>query len=456
MLKIVTARRMQRMVKRLVLIVPLAFALALILLARSSFSRTAVVNWADVHQVIDGFGGSCADFNKALPADMADFFFTTSGIGLSLLRTQVVPSAADCASFFERGGIPCVPVPSGATILQGELAIAQQAVERGVKVWSTPWSPPASMKSNGSFINGGSLLPADYSTWAASLAGYVNMMNSNGVPIYGLSVQNEPDISIDYGSATYTAQQMHDFVPYLYSALQSAGLGSTKIMIGEASQWDFRVTEAAISDPAVAAEVGILAAHGYGTARIDAPKNYGKHVWQTEASSQSPIYDGTMQDALDWAIRIHKYLTLANVNAWHWWSLSDGRDYGYGTDNAALTDINLNYAKRAYVTGQWSKFVRPGWYRIGVSTYFSPSHITAFKDSENQSFAIIAVNASRRSVSQTFSLNGFSANSVTPWITSASLSLAAQAPVSVSGTSFTYTLPASSVTTFSGTATKAR
>jgi glucuronoarabinoxylan endo-1,4-beta-xylanase len=58
-------------------------------------------------------------------------------------------------------------------------------------------------------------------------------------------------------------------------------------------------------------------------------------------------------------------------------------------------------------------------------------------------------------VPQTFSLNGFSTNAVTPWITSASLSLAAQAPVSVSGSSFTYTLPASSVTTFYGTATEA-
>lgn len=438
------------MVKRLVLILPATLALALILLTRPSFWRTAVVNWTDVHQVIDGFGGSCADFNKALPPRMADFFFTTSGIGLSLLRTQVVPSAADCAAFFERGGMPCVPVSSGAMILQGELAIAQQAVERGVKVWSTPWSPPASMKSNGSFINGGSLLPADYSAWAASLASYVKMMNSNGVPIYAMSVQNEPETSIDYGSATYTAQQIHDFVPYLNSALQSAGLGSTKIMIAEASLWDFRLTGAAMSDPAVAVEVAILAAHGYGSARIFAPKNYGKHVWQTEDSSQSSIYDGSIEDGLSWASKIHKYLTLANVNAWHAWFLSDGPDYGHGTDNAALTDINLNYAKRAYVIGQWSKFVRPGWYRIGVSTHFGGPQITAFKDPENQSFAIVAVNSSGRSVSETFSLNGFSTNSITPWITSASLSLAAQAPISVSGTSFTYTLPASSVTTFSG------
>lgn len=445
------------MARRLALFLCALSVLAL-LLAWLTIPRTAVINWTDVHQVIDGFGGSSAGFSKPFSPEMADFFFTTSGIGLSLLRVQVVPSAADCALFFVPDNGPCVTVPTGATILQGELAIAHQAVSRGVKVWSAPWSPPASMKTNRSYINGGQLLVTDYPAWAASLAGYVKMMNSNGLPIYAVSVQNEPDITQHYGSSRYTAQQLHDFVPYLHSAFQSAGVGSTKIMIAEAAEWDFSLTDAAMADPAVAAEVDILAAHGYGdwSAKIAAPKNYGKHVWQTEDSSTSSIYDGSMEDALHWATKIHRYLTIAEVNAWHWWILSDGRDYGYGTDNSALTDINLIYPRRAYVTGQWSRFVRPGWHRVGVSYNIGSLQITAFKNSGNQSFAIVAVNSGRKPMRQTFEFNGFSADAVTPWVTSANLSLAPQAPVLTSGTSFTYTLPASSVTTFSGTALKTR
>jgi glucuronoarabinoxylan endo-1,4-beta-xylanase len=442
--------------QRLVLVLLVAsFMLALLLFAWSASAPTAVVNWTDVHQVIDGFGGSCADFTEPFSSEMADFFFTTSGIGLSLLRTQVVPSAEDCTSYFAREGASCEFVASGATILQGELAIAQQAVARGATVWSTPWSPPASMKTNRSFTNGGSLSPADYSAWASSLVSYIQMLNSNGVPVYAVSVQNEPDLTTDYPSARYTAEQLRDFVPYLSSAFRDSGVGSTKIMIAEASEWDFSSAVAAMDDPAVAADVGILAAHGYGSRRIVAPTNYGKHVWQTEDSSQSPTYDGGIKDGLSWASKIHTYLTVANVNAWHWWFLSDGPWYGYGLDNSALTDIFLNYPKRAYVTGQWSKFVRPGWYRIGVS-YSGSSQISAFKDPRSQSFAIVAVNSTSKVVHQRFSLDGFSADSVTPWVTSANLSLAPQAPVSVSGTTFIYTLPASSVTTFSGTVTRTR
>ena len=431
-------------------------AIALLIFVWFASARTAVINWTDLHQVIDGFGASCADFYEPLPSEMADFFFTTSGIGLSLLRTQVVPSAADCISFFAPDGGSCLGVPSGSTILVGELAIAKQAVARGVTVWSAPWSPPAAMKNNGSFINGGTLLPANYSPWAASLAGYAKMMSSNGVPLYALSVQNEPDIIQDYGSSTYTSEQLRDFVPYLYSALQAAGVGSTKIMIAEASQWDFNLTLAAMEDPAVAPKVGILAAHGYGSKKIVMPMTYGKHVWQTEDSSQSSTYDGSIGDGLSWARKIHTYLTVANVNAWHWWFLSDGPKYGNGPDNGALTDINLNYPKRAFVIGQWSKFVRPGWSRIGVTHYFGPLEISAFKDPGNRSFVIVAVNPSDRTVPQVFSMKGFSTSSVTPWVTSASFGLAAQAPIPVQGTSFQYALPASSVTTFAGTATDGR
>jgi glucuronoarabinoxylan endo-1,4-beta-xylanase len=383
-----------------------------------------------------------------LPSDLADFFFTTSGIGLSLLRIQVVPSLEDCRA----GGGECLEVRLGATIPKGELAIAKQAVTRGVTVWSTPWSPPASMKSNSSFVKGGNLLPAYYASWAESLASYVKLLKANGVPIYAMSVQNEPDLTTDYGSATFSGQELHDFVPYLHSALQSAGVGATKIMIAEASQWDFSLTNAAMADPVVAQDVGILGAHGYGAARIDAPANYGKRIWQTEVSSQSTVYDGSMTDALSWASKIHDYLTVAQVNAWHWWWLSNGAKYANKMDNAALTDINLNYPKRTYVTGQWSKFVRPGWSRIGVS-YSGPLQITAFKAPESRAFAIVVVNPRPKEISQTFSLHGFAADSATPWVTSSSLSLAVQSLVSISGGSFTYSFPAFSVTTFSGIAT---
>ncbi len=399
----------------------------------------------EVHQTIDGFGGAAADFVTSLTPAQADFFFTTSGIGLSILRTQIIPDQATCNANFHNGGCS----DSNGQILNGELGTAKLAVARGAIVFSTPWSPPAAYKSNGSFTSGGSLLSSHYSDWAKEIATYVTMMASNGVPLYAVSVQNEPDLTTNYGSCIYTAEQIHDFVPYLYSALQSAGAGSTKIIIAEQSSWSIDLTSATMADAKVAPDVGIIAAHGY-RGKIQPYSTGSARLWQTEDSSQSSTYDGSMTDAIQWAKKIHDYLSVANVNAWVWWFLTDMPSQGEGTDNAALTDLQGNFPKRAYVTGQWSKFVRPGWSRVGVS-YSGPVQIIAFKDPGSQSFAIVAVNPRWWSVPVTFSLRGLSTNSVTPWTTSAKLSLAAQTPVSVSNSMFTYNLPESSVTSFSGT-----
>lgn len=408
--------------------------------------QTATINWTDVRQTIDGFGGSSADFLIGLTPAQADFFFTTAGIGLSIVRTQIIPDAATCNSEFHNGGCSS----SNGQILNGELGTAQLAVARGAIVFSTPWSPPGAYKSNGSFRNGGSLLSSHYSDWAREIASYVTMMANNGVPLYAVSVQNEPDLSTSYGSCTYTAQEIHDFIPYLRSALHSVGAGSTKIMIAEESSWATDLTSATMADPKLTPEVGIVAAHGY-RGKIQAYRTGSARLWQTEDSSQSSTYDGSMTDGMTWAVKIHSYLAVANVNAWVWWFLTDMPRQGEGTDNGALTDVNGNFPKRTCITGQWSKFVRPGWSRVGVSYYFGPLKITAFKDPGNQSFAIVAVNSSANEITQTFCLKGFSTTSVTPWITSEQWSLAVQAPVPVNGSSFAYTLPAFSVTTFSGT-----
>jgi glucuronoarabinoxylan endo-1,4-beta-xylanase len=432
------------------------FAVGLLLMmtgaVRTDASPLAVVRWEAERQVIEGFGASCADSLQPLPEKMADFFFTTSGIGLSLLRVQVIPSFAECKNYDGEKRSRCVNTPSGATILTGELAIAQQAVRRGVRVWSAPWTPPAAMKSNHSLTHGGHLLPQFYNAWARSLAAFVSLLNANGVPIYAMSVQNEPDMSTDYPSAIFTGQEFHDFVPHLRSALDAGGAADTKIIIAEQAHWDFYLTSPTMADPVTAKDIGILAAHGYGWNTLHAPDGHGLQLWQTEDSSQEASYNGDMADALRWASKIHAFLTVAQVNAWHWWFLSDGSAFGNGTDNAALTDYHLHYPRRAYVTGQWSKFVRPGWKRVDVS-YSGPLEISAFNDPSGRDFAIVVINSNRAGIRQTIDIGALNSLSVVPWITSESKSLAPQPPITVVQGKFTWDIPGQSVVTFVGSTT---
>jgi glucuronoarabinoxylan endo-1,4-beta-xylanase len=425
----------------------------------SGTSASVTIDWSSVQQTIDGFGGAAVGSVAGLPSNLAEFFFSPStGIGLSIVRIEVIPDQTTCTALCSGGGYvsPCGCVSSsGPTTLTGELQIAQQAQALGVKTFiASSWSPPASMKSNGSWLSGGSFIGnnSNYSLLASLFAKYVTLVESNGIPLYAFSPQNEPDISQTYQSCTWTAQQFHDFVPYLYNAFQSANVGTTKIMIPEESNWDFSYASMAMGDSTVAPDVRMLAGHGYGVTSPSPPNNYGLHVWMTEDANQGSTYGGSMADALTSAQTIHNYLANANVSAWIWWFLSDMPQYGNGTDNSALTNINGNLPLRAYVTGNWSKFVRPGWHRVGVSNNGSLL-VTAFQSADNSDSAIVVVNTGPEVSNQVFDVGTQMATSVVPWITSSTLSLAQQTPVTLTEGSLTYTIPADSVVTFAAQTT---
>lgn len=442
-------------------------AVLALVLASACVAQTISINWGSAQQTIDGFGGAAVDTTLAagMPSNLADFFFKDDGgndIGLSILRLQIDPTTNECNTWFttEHGygySDGCVsnsnPVASG-TILKGELATALAAKARGVtQFMATQWSPSGIYKNNGagSYSAGSALAgnSSNYTAIAAELAGFVSLMSSNGIPIMALSPQNEPDISQAYPSCTWTADQFDAFVPVLNAALPA----STAIMIPEnaiqaGDYGGFAATT--MNDSAAGPNVKFLAQHGYGTNTIVAWNTFSNnplHLWETEISSQSSTYDGSMSDALSWANTIHQYLTVPQVNAFIWWFLSDQQFQGSGTDNAALTDSSGNIPKRAYITGNWSKFVRPGWHRVAV-TNSGPLLVTAFTNPTGTQSAVVVVNTSNNVVaSQAFSVGTQLGSAVTPWVTSSTLSLASQSRVSISAGTLTYNIPANSVVT---------
>jgi glucuronoarabinoxylan endo-1,4-beta-xylanase len=402
-----------------------------------------LVDWTNVFQRIDGFGASSA-WNGGITSAQANMFFSTNtGIGLSLLRSRIAPD--------------------GTTV---ETSIMQMAQALGARVWSSPWSPPATMKGTNTSgvisVNGGPLIgnSTNYQAYASQLAGYVARMKSSGVNIYAVSVQNEPDTdTTGYESCTWTAQQFHDFIPYFSAALTASNVASTKILFPESFSWANHLyfQQTTMNDPAVAPLVGIIADHNYDGVNFDtgdmnppaAINNYGKGLWETEVST-GDAFNGSITNALYWAGRVHQFMTVAQANAFHYWWLISAN-----ADNEGLTDNAGNPAKRMYALGNFSRFVRPNFYRIGVDTNFGPLQISAYKEPPGGHFAIVAINPATNPVSQVFNLSGFATTNVTSWITSATQSLVSQGAMAVTGNVFTSTVPALSIVTFVGAATTA-
>jgi O-glycosyl hydrolase len=339
----------------------------------------------------------------------------------------------------------------------------QWAQARGAQVWSTPWTPAAGFKNandiydtnqaTGGGINGGSFRggTATNLAYASQLANYVaSMKNTYGVNLYALSIQNEPDANVNtYEACQWTNTFIHDFVTNLSTALAAKGVGSTRIVLPESQNWqDYQnLAGPAMTDPNVATNVGIIACHNYDGANGPATltkNSYGKALWETEVSQ----LDGENSDIANgvyYAQRVFLFMTVAQANAWHyWWIVPFGSQTGLMDTNAAPT-------KRMFTVGNYSRFARPGSYRIDVTNNNPGTLISAYRSTNSGSFAIVAVNPSPNVVTQIFNLANFpNVASVTPWITSSNLSLASQSAVAVANATFTYSLPALSVVTFAG------
>jgi glucuronoarabinoxylan endo-1,4-beta-xylanase len=436
-------------------------------------SQSGTLDWNTVYQRIDGFGASSAWQRTWTPAQ-ADMFFSTTnsgtglsyngtnfsfnGIGLSLLRNHIAYANTPLAT-------------DTPTTVETNMMLMAQA--RGALIWSSPWTPAAGFKSINDIydtntataggINGGSFWGGNATNlaYASQLANYVaSMKNNYGINLYAISIQNEPDAKVtSYEACQWTNTQIHDFVTNLYNALVAKGVGSTKIIIPESQNWSDpkNLAGPTLSDLAAAADVGVIADHDYNTippSGIPAQKAAsGKSAWETETANLSNGNNGSIAEGIYWAGRIYQFMTVAQANAWHFWWLIGASNSGYNNSNQGLADTNGVPTKRMYVLGQFSRFVRPGYERIGAPTNGNLL-ITAFKDTSSPNFAIVAINTNASiDVNQTFNLTNFSGvSNVTPWITSASSSLAMQSAVSVSNSSFTYTIPAQSVVTFVGQA----
>ena len=431
--------------------------------------QTATVNWANVHQVIDGFGASDAFMNGSMSsANQAFFFGTGTGqLGLSLLRVAV-PNGANSAA----GSCASVSKSCAGPVV-GDM---QAVIANGGRVYASPWSPPAVYTTNKSVdcteeSGKGALATADYASYATWLANFVqSLKREDGITLYAISVQNEPDTCQSYDSALWSASNIDTFVnSNLGPTFAAEGL-STLIFVPEASSNSASTSlgAACASDSSCAQYVGGFNWHDYDASLSGAhtvaanpyPSGWpeGKKYWETETSCGQGYgpnfcqtgFNSDMTNALDWAAVIDQRIAVDNANAWLYWWLIDANN----SDDEGLLANNGTIAQRAYVLGQYSKFVRPGYSRIDA-THLPQADVSvsAYKSTGTNSLVIIATNYTGSAVSQTFSItNAPTFSTLSPTITSVNLSLAAQSSVSVSVNSFTYTLPADSVTTFVGSA----
>lgn len=430
-------------------------------------AQTITIYWDQVRQEIDGFGGSAAfkqaDNLRKFPAstrtEILDLLFSrTTGIGLSMVRNMVGDGSMSEWGNDIDGPIETIEPQNGVwnfDAVDEQIWFMKEAEARGcTRFFSTVWSPPRWMKDNNSCINGGSVLTGMYDEYAEYLYQYVHeyMQNRNNITIYAISVANEPNLSTSYSSCRWTGEQFRTLIrDYVGPRFEGS---STQIIVGEDSEWTEDPAVPTLNDSTAARYLDIVGSHNYNGSSyhlFSNARSKNKKVWQTEVSNLGNN-DSSMTDGMRWAKQIHNFLTNAEGNSWcYWWTICYKVNPAKGEALININTSNSTYFtnKRLYTMGNYSKFIRPGWYRISTSTASSNGVlVSAFKNTVTNDFAIVAINENGNSQTRSFSLDGYSVNSVIPHVTSSGSDLAQGNAISVSNGTFSASLPGNSVTTF--------
>ena len=383
-------------------------------------SQTQSVVYTDSpQQIIRGFGGAnILVFRPDMTPDEVNTAFGNGPdqLGFTILRISI-PSSGNTSDF------------------SADVPTAKLAESLGAKVFATPWSPPASMKTNNSTI-GGYLKESSYADYASYLKSFADYMSSNGAPLYAVSIQNEPDANVNYLSCYWTATQFLNFCKN-----NAASIG-TRIMMPESEDFKHSLSDSTLNDSAAAANVAIIGGHLYGGGLEPYPlaKSKGKDLWMTEHLDT----DVSWSHVLATGKEINDCMN-AGMNAYVWWYIE--RFYGPIGDGTNGT-VKGKITKRGYVMSQFSKFVRPGYYKIKNSAPQRGAYVTAYKDTASSKVVIVALNMGPAKLYQTFSVENGTMKTFSQYTTSATQNREQGNNIQVTNGKFTAVLESSSITTF--------
>ena len=398
------------------------------------------VNPLKQYQTFVGIGAALTDaaaetFYK-LNKDQQDLFMEAyfseeKGIGYSLARTIIHSCDFSSGSY--------TYVEEGDTELKTfniehdkefRLPFTKKAIEAAggeLLMYASPWSPPAFMKTNNNMLQGGKLKPEYYQPWANYFAKFIKAYEKEGIPIWGLSIQNEPMAVQRWESCIYTAEEERDFLKnYLGPTLEKEGLGDKKVIV-----WDhnrdllFERASVILRDPEANKYVWGTGFHWYEDWKDGTPmyKNVAKvneafpdkKLIFTEGCNEKYDLERIENEDPKLAERYGKAMINDFNNgtvAWTDWNILLDENGGPNhVGNLCFAPVHGNtktgklmFTNSYYYIGHFSKFIRPGAKRISTGTTANNLNATSFINTDG-SIIIIALNDSDKALDYMLTIN---------------------------------------------------
>ncbi|WP_309397938.1 glycoside hydrolase family 30 protein [Cerasicoccus maritimus] len=390
---------------------------------RSGFSGESVfIDPNQTFQPIHGFGGALTEAAAVTLAQLPEGeqdailkeYFSPDGHGYSLCRISL--NSCD----FSLGNYACVEEAGDVELKSFNLDRDKQLVipflkkayeysGGKLKIMASPWSPPAWMKTTGRMNEGGKLKAEYRQAWANYYVRFIQEYAELGLPIWAITVQNEPDAVQSWDSCIYSAEEERDFVrDHLGPAMEQAGLSDVKIIIWDHNR-DQVVHRASIaySDPEASRYIWGTGFHWYMQDKFDNIRLHhdtwpDKHLIFTEGCQEY----GTHFRSYDPAERYARSI-IADLNNWtegwfDWNLLLDETGGPNHVSNFCSAPIIIDTRTKEihrqfswYYLGHFSRFIQPGAQRILCATTHDDLEATAAKNPDG-SIAVVVLNRTSR------------------------------------------------------------
>lgn len=374
-------------------------------------------------QPMIGIGGALTDASAEtfakLPRDkqqelLKAYYSMGTGIGYTLARTNIQSCDFSSGSYsYVEENDAALKTFSVAHDEQFKIPLIKQAIAAAggkLTLFVSPWSPPAFMKDNNNVTGGGHLKPEFAQAWANFYVKFIRTYEAKGIPIWGLSVQNEPMAKQKWESCIYTAEEERDFIKkYLGPTLERSGLAGKKLIA-----WDhnrdliYQRASTILEDPAAAKYVWGIGFHWYET-WTGGPMQFNnvalthqafptKNLLFTEGCKEKFSFDSLQAWSLG---ERYGYSMLNDFNdgatAWTDWNILLDENGGpnhvgnfcFAPVHADTRSGELIYTNAFYYIGHFSKFVRPGARRIAVSSNRTALQTTAFVNKDGSVVVIV-------------------------------------------------------------------
>jgi len=272
-----------------------------------------------------------------------------------------------------------------------------------LKILASPWSPPAWMKTIPTMTEGGKLKPEMAPVWAGYFVKFIQAYRAEGIPVFAVTVQNEPEAKQTWESCLYTAAEEREFIKnHLGPALKEAGLGDVKIIVHDHNRDHvFERSHTILSDPEAAQYVWGAGFHWYNGdnyQNLQALQEIypDKKLIFTEGCQE----EGTHHNSWRLGERYGRNLIqdLNNgTSAWIDWNLildtTGGPNHVYNLCSApVLTDPEadrLFYENSYHYIQHFSRFIQPGAKRVFSVASHDHLLITAFRNPDGSLIAVV-------------------------------------------------------------------